>query len=101
MAEIKFSWTGVSSTLGTVSSTFENISEKISDIKSKTSEVGGYWQTREATTFLSRVGEVENNLNAFIEKYEAYMKFLDSVVAAYTADNENLVNAINAISAGK
>lgn len=99
MGNIKFSLSDVPDKKALIAAAYIDVYNKIGEISSKTSEVKGYWDTEEADAFLSKMAEVEEKLNTFTLKYEEYMKFLDTVISAYTADKESLLNKIKGFRA--
>lgn len=102
MSLIKMNPTGVTSTIETsIRPAFNSLCEKLQEFSTQNSKVAEFWETKEAGTFLSRMAEVESSINTFIEKYNAYISFLNSAAQAYSEDKSNLANAIRSIGSEK
>ena len=98
MAQVKFNSSVMQAQISSIQSAFESLNSKITEIKNKSQNVSMFWSSKEASNFSNGLAKVEKDISAFIEKYNKYMSFLDSVIVAQEANNSNLVASINAIA---
>lgn len=100
MGNVTFSGSGFTAQKATIASAFSSVNDKLTEINTESANLSLFWSSAEAETFKTKLEEVQTNMTNFITKYEAYMTFLDSVLSAYTADNSNLIDSINALISG-
>lgn len=100
MGNVTFSSTGFATQKSAIATAFTSVNDKLTEISEKNANLSLFWSSSEATAFQTQLDVVQSNISAFITKYEAYMSFLDSVVTAFTTDNQNIIDSINKLIAG-
>jgi len=98
MASIDFNFQGVLNTTSSIEQTLNETLEVIGTYKAALEDMNSIWRAKEANKFRTQFEEVYSSLEKFSQKNTDFILFLYSAVAAYQADAEGLLAAINGIS---